>query len=178
IDHVTHALAAFQRTISHGLTPYERWLNGDDSALNTEAQEGFKLFISERIGCIRCHNGDNFSDQRLWDIGVVTKDRGAGAFNFKTPTLWGVASRGPYMHNGSENTLADVLELYSQGGRVKRPTLSPLIKPLNLSNEEKAQLIAFLQSLSPDDVTKRPSDVSPEKSKPWYENEDLFPKFD
>ena len=70
---------------------------------------------------------------------------------FKTPTLRNVDVRGPYMHNGSERSLADVIELYDQGGRKKRPSLAPEVVPLHLTAQEKANLIAFLKTLTSHD---------------------------
>ena len=69
-------------------------------------------------------------------------------YAFKTPTLRNVDRRGPYMHNGSENTLEDTIELYDLGGRSKRPSLSALVKPLRLTPAEKDELQAFLRTLT------------------------------
>ncbi|HJS75635.1 MAG TPA: hypothetical protein VJ921_15180 [Vicinamibacteria bacterium] len=69
-------------------------------------------------------------------------------YAFKTPTLRNVDRRYPYMHNGSEKTLEDTLELYDLGGRRKRPSLSPLIKALKLTPAEKGDLAAFLRTLT------------------------------
>jgi len=69
-------------------------------------------------------------------------------FAFKTPTLRNVDRRAPYMHDGSQSTLEDVINFYNIGGRVKRPSLSAVIKPLNLSEPEKRQLMAFLKTLT------------------------------
>ena len=70
---------------------------------------------------------------------------------FKTPTLRNIDRRAPFMHNGTEATLAEVVELYDLGGRVKRPSLSGDIKPLGLSADEKRALVAFMKSLTSDD---------------------------
>jgi cytochrome c peroxidase len=68
---------------------------------------------------------------------------------FKTPTLRNVALRAPYMHDGSRSTLAEVIDLYDRGG-IDRPSRADLIKPLGLSPTEKAELVAFLQTLTDD----------------------------
>jgi cytochrome c peroxidase len=73
-------------------------------------------------------------------------------YAFRTPGLRNTARRAPYGHNGSEATLASVIELYDRGGRVKRASLSPEIRPLHLSKNEKADLIAFLDTLTSSDA--------------------------
>jgi cytochrome c peroxidase len=69
-------------------------------------------------------------------------------FAFKTPTLRNARERAPYMHNGSERTLAQVIDLYDRGGRVRRPSLSPELRPLGLTADERRELLAFLETLS------------------------------
>lgn len=139
---------AFEKSISNGRTPYERWLDGEEQAISEIAQEGFRLFISEKTRCIVCHHGEAMSDSRLWDIGVPGEDLGAEAFRFKTATLWNVADRKPYMHNGSFATLEEVIENYNQGGMIKRAGLSNVLRPLKLSQEDKQALLEFLKTLS------------------------------
>jgi cytochrome c peroxidase len=68
-------------------------------------------------------------------------------YAFKTPTLRDVTRRGPYMHNGSVETLDEVIALYDRGG-IDRPSRDSEIHPLNLSNNEKTDLAAFLGTLS------------------------------
>jgi cytochrome c peroxidase len=145
------ALASFERTLVAVGSPFERWQRGEEDALTDEAKRGWELFTRH---CLRCHYGPNLSDGRFWDIGVAGADPGLGVFHpkayehqhtFRTPTLWGVAQRGPYMHNGSENTLMDVLDLYERGGRVRaRPALA--IEAIPLSKEDKSALIRLLQA--------------------------------
>ena len=81
-----------------------------------------------------------------WRAGLHA-DPGGGRGDFKTPTLREIARTAPYMHDGSLNTLDDVVEFYDQGGR-PNPELDPEIRPLRLSPNEKAQLVAFLRTLS------------------------------
>jgi cytochrome c peroxidase len=97
------------------------------------------------------------TDDSFHDIGVAGADRGRGAlfpdidvlqFAFKTPTLRDVARRAPYLHDGSEATLADVMDFYNDGGRAKRPSLAAEIVPLGLTKAECAQLVAFLETLT------------------------------
>ena len=96
--------------------------------------------------------GPTFSDERFHNTGVAWKngrlsDEGRGNGTFKTPTLREVARTAPYMHDGSMATLADVVNFYSDGGR-KNPFVDAEIRPLTLSDDEKRDMIRFLESLS------------------------------
>jgi cytochrome c peroxidase len=158
--HVEAALATFERTIVAGEAPFDRWIDGDDKAISPAAQHGFDLF-NGKAGCAQCHKGWNFTAGDFYDIGTATGDDiGRGAlfptspklrYAFKVPTLRDVARRAPYMHNGSEPTLAAVVDLYDRGG-IDRPSRSELIKPLHLTAADKADLIAFLRTLTGDPV--------------------------
>ncbi len=157
-DGVAKAISAYVRTIVSGNSAYDRFLAGEKSALSPSAQHGLALF-ERKARCVRCHTGFNFTDEGYHNIGVgmnkenpdlgrftVTKneaDKGA----FKTPTLRDVAKRGPYMHDGGEKTLEDVIAFYSKGG-VKNTWLSREMQPLNLTAQEQADLVAFLRSLN------------------------------
>jgi cytochrome c peroxidase len=165
---VAKAIAAFERSLICGNSAFDRYEDGDDAALSESEQHGLELF-REKANCVRCHTGFAFTDERYHNLGVgfdkpkpdlgrytVTKkvsDKGA----FKTPTLRNIAASAPYLHNGSAKTLEDVIEFYDKGG-VKNPHLSNEIKPLNLTAKEKADLVAFLKSLScPDLQTAAPA---------------------
>jgi cytochrome c peroxidase len=155
-ESIEAALATYERTIVSGRAPFDRWIEGDESAIGPAAKRGFDLF-NAKAGCAECHSGWNFTDGAFYDIGVGhDSDIGRGRifrnspklqYAFKTPTLRNVARRAPYMHNGSEPTLEAVIDLYDRGG-VDRPSRSELIKPLGLTEAEKADLIAFLETLS------------------------------
>ena len=158
-ESVAKAIATFERTVVSGIAPFDRWVNGDEKAITESAKRGFDLF-NTKAGCAKCHTGWNFTDDGFHDIGVKSQDRGRNAvldlpamqFAFKTPTLRNVDRRAPYLHDGSEATLEDVIALYEEGGRVKRPSLSPDIYRLNLTVEEKRDLIAFLRTLTSQDA--------------------------
>lgn len=135
--------------------------------LSRSAARGADLFFGE-AGCSQCHAGANLSDERYHNLGVglervsggtdkqadwgryeVTNeeaDRGA----FKTPGLRNVAETAPYMHNGSQQSLAEVVAWYAEGGGHSNPWLSPLIEPLGLDAAQQADLVAFLESLTGD----------------------------
>ena len=150
------ALATFERTIVAGESPFDRWIMGDETAINAASKRGFEIF-NGKARCSACHSGPSFTDGSFQDIGTAKNDDiGRGRlfptsaklrYAFKTPTLRDVARRGPYMHDGSVATLEDVIELYDKGG-IDRPSRSPAIKPLSLTGSEKADLVAFLQTLT------------------------------
>ncbi|MGB8182637.1 MAG: cytochrome c peroxidase [Stellaceae bacterium] len=156
--HIADALATFERTIVSGPAPFDRWIDGDDRAIDAQAKRGFVLFTG-KAGCSNCHIGWAFTDEGFYDVGTATgADIGRARlfsntvklkYAFKVPTLRDVARRAPYMHNGSEATLADVIDLYDRGG-IDRPSRADFIKPLHLTADEKADLIAFLDTLTSD----------------------------
>ena len=105
--------------------------------------------------CAKCHEGFNFTDNSFHNIGVKSADVGRFAQRkvasmrgaFKTPTLRDIELTAPYMHNGAYRTLEEVVEHYERGGDVK-DNLSPEMKPLELSAQDKADLVAFMKSLT------------------------------
>ena len=157
-DGIVEAIAAFVRTIFSGDSPFDHFEAGDRTALSVEAQRGFKLF-KRRAKCAKCHRGFNFTDEQFhntgvglydpnpdlgrYDISHQDEDKGA----FKTPTLRDLARTAPYMHNGSFETLEEVIEFYNEGG-IKNPYLDKELKPLHLTFQEKGDLLAFLKSLT------------------------------
>jgi len=153
---IEQALATFERSIVPTRAPFDRWINGDKNAISKSAVRGFDLF-NGKANCAACHSGWAFTDSTFHDIGTAQNDdlgRGklfptsaALRYAFKTPTLRDVARRAPYMHDGSVPTLAAVIDLYDRGG-IDRPSRAPEIHPLNLTADEKTDLIAFLDTLS------------------------------
>lgn len=153
------ALSSFQRTIVAGNAPFDRWVRGDGQAVSESAKRGFALF-EDKARCALCHQGFNFSDNGFHNIGLKgNTDLGRGAKvpvrilkgAFKTPTLRDIALTRPYMHNGAYNTLEEVVEHYNRGGDEKE-SLDPNMQPLNLSAQEKADLVEFLKTLTSSQV--------------------------
>lgn len=159
VDAVGKAIATFQRTLLSGNSPFDRFESGkDQNAIADAAQRGLKLFRG-KARCGTCHAGFNFSDENFHNLGVgwgheavdlgryhvTQKQQDIGAF--KTPTLREIEHTAPYMHDGSLNTLEEVVDFYNQGG-IKNPFRSPLLMPLNLTDMEKKDLAAFLRTLS------------------------------
>jgi cytochrome c peroxidase len=156
IDTIATAVAAFERTIEPAITPFDRWIAGDETAISAAAKRGFALF-NGKAACVACHNGWRFTDDQFHDIGTTTTDQGRGKvakdeslnFAFKTPTLRSVALRAPYMHNASLATLDDVVRHYEKGG-IDRPSRSPLFVPIQLSDAERHDLVVFMNTLTGD----------------------------
>jgi cytochrome c peroxidase len=152
------AIATFERSIVSGEAPFDRWIGGDEGAISNAAKRGFDLFNS-KAHCASCHSGWAFTDGSFHDIGTAKdNDIGRGRlfptsiklrYAFKTPTLRDATRRAPYMHDGSVATMKDVIDLYDRGG-IERPSRSERIFPLKLTDREKDDLIAFLQTLTSD----------------------------
>ena len=156
---IARAIAAFERTVVSTNSAYDKYLAGDKAALSEAAARGLGLFTG-KAGCEACHNGPNFTDNRFHNIGVpqvgpLKEDVGRYAVTkqeqdrmaFKTPTLRSVALTAPYMHDGAFKTLDEVIEFYNKGGEaVLGKDLS--MTPLNLTNQEKNDLVEFLKALT------------------------------
>lgn len=159
-DHfvITRALACFERTIISGNSRYDQFhFQSKEKALNKNERKGMDLFFSQQTGCSNCHSGFNFTDYSFKNNGlyIAYQDSGRKRLTnletdravFKVPTLRNVSLTAPYMHDGSLQTLEEVVDHYSIGGKPHK-NRSELIKPLNLNEDEKLQLVAFLHSLT------------------------------
>ena len=164
IDRVAQAIASFERTIVSGNSPYDRFKSaGDKTALTESQKRGMDIFFDNNRGrCSICHAGTNFTDEKYHNLGVgwdKNPDDHMGRFTqtgeeadkgaFKTPTLRNIADTGPYLHDGSEKTLMDVVEFYVKGGN-PNPHLDKEMKKLELSEQDKKDLVAFMEALSGD----------------------------
>lgn len=156
---IAEAIAAYERTVLSTNSAFDKYVLGDVKAMDEAAARGLGLFKG-KARCILCHNGPNFTDNQFHNLGVpqvgpmkedlgrynvtrADKDKGA----FKTPTLRSVTETAPYMHDGAFKTLEEVVDFLDQGGGTN-PTLSPLMRPLGLTTEEKADLVMFLKALT------------------------------
>lgn len=149
------AIAAYERTILSGGAPYDRFTAGDEKALSPAARRGWVLFFG-KARCSACHSGPNFTDNAFHNIGVgmaaESPDAGRSAISklegdtgaFKTPTLREIARTAPYMHDGSEKTLTDVVQYYNKGG-THNEYLDEEIFPLKLTDDEVADIVKFLE---------------------------------
>lgn len=158
-ERVGMAIATFERTVVSSVAPFDAWIAGDEGAISEDAQRGFELFVGKG-NCAACHEGWRFTDDSFHDIGLDDDDLGRGALfpnittmqnAFKTPGLRNINQRAPYMHDGSIETLADVVRHYNDGG-ISRPSRSPEVTPLGLDEVEIAQIVAFLDTLTSQDA--------------------------
>ncbi len=154
-DNLLTAIATYERTVVAGTAPFDRWIEGDDTALSSAAQRGFTLF-NGKAGCAACHSGWNFTDNKFHDIGLPTDDIGRGKFEpdnvlaqhaFKTPGLRNLIYRAPFGHHGQSPDLESIVAFYVSGG-TDRPSKSPLIRPLAMDESESRDLVEFLKSLT------------------------------
>jgi len=159
------ALASFVRTLVSGGSPYDRHLARDDTTFDAAAARGETLFLSERAACFHCHSPGSLTNGGYFNNGsfVAGGDTGRQALTgragdlgkFKVPGLRNVAASAPYMHDGSLATLADVIDQYDAGGRGD-PATDPQVRPLGLTADQRADLLAFLTSLTDDAFLKDP----------------------
>jgi len=191
VANVTKALASFERTIISARSPYDRYhYYRDDNAVSESAKRGEVLFFNQHIGCFRCHSGFNFSDATVNErnAGRPIEFHNTGLYNlpgllsypapnvgiyeftkapadvgkFKTPTLRNIALTAPYMHDGSVPTLDAVLDHYSAGGRGHaNPNKDSLIAGFTLSSQDRADLIAFLNTLTDQALIHDPAFSNP-----------------
>ncbi len=164
---VVAAIAAFERTLLCGNSPFDRYqFGGEKSALSPAAVRGLAIFTNKEKGnCATCHTiGEGFAiftDGKFHNLGVGMNAEGEltdpGRFKFsgheadraafRTPSLRNVAKTAPYMHDGSLKNLKEVIDFY-MGGANSNPHLDPQIRPLKLTAQERDDLLAFLESLT------------------------------
>lgn len=155
---IAKAIASFERTILSEDSAFDRWRAGDENAMSSSAKRGFNIF-NGKAECALCHQGFNFTDNGFHNIGLKepegVADLGRFAHRkvavlkgaFKTPTLRDIALTAPYMHNGTYQTLEEVVEHYVRGGDVKE-NLDANMNPLNLTEQDKRDLVEFMRSLT------------------------------
>jgi cytochrome c peroxidase len=164
---IEKSLASFERTLLSGDSPFDQYqYGGNKQALSPAAIRGLTIFEdSKRGNCTVCHTINDhyalFTDGKFHNTGAGVNGEGdftdLGRFGqtkiqadkgeFKTPTLRNVALSAPYMHDGSLKTLNDVVDFYAGGGN-SNPYLDQDIKSLHLSAQDRADLVAFLESLT------------------------------
>lgn len=158
---IVRAIATFERSLISGNSPYDKYrFQGKVGALSPDELAGMDLFFSERTNCSKCHSGFNFTNYGFENNGLYQTYEDPGRYRltkqdhdlarFKVPTLRNVAETAPYMHDGSLGSLREVVDHYVSGG-AKHQNKSSLIRPLDLQEREKQQLVRFLESLSDHD---------------------------
>jgi cytochrome c peroxidase len=149
---IAMAIATHERTLFSDRAPLDRYASAIEP-LTAQENRGSEIYVTAQ--CNFCHGGPLLSDQNFHNVGVrpQIEDIGraivTGSANdrgrFKTPSLRNVELRAPYMHNGQFATLEDVVEFYNRGGDFNAPNKDPRVRPLNLTSQQKADLVAFLK---------------------------------
>jgi cytochrome c peroxidase len=157
---VAKAIAAFERTLVAHKAPFQLYVSGDSKAISASAKRGFELFRGKAM-CITCHVPPVLTDNLFHNIGTpqagplkedlgryeVTKDE-ADKGRFKTPGLYNSASFAFFMHDGAFSKMSQVIEHYNMGGNPQDKNQDPLMMPLKLNDKEKADLAAFMETLT------------------------------
>lgn len=150
---IAMAIATHERTLFSDRTPLDREIYGIEQ-LTAEERHGRELFVG--LKCNFCHSGPLMTDHQFHNIGVRPQSDDPGRFNvtnlegdrssFKTPNLRNVELRAPFMHNGGVATIEEVVEFYNRGGDFPAPNVETgVIRPLNMTPGERADMVAFLK---------------------------------
>lgn len=170
--HLASAIAAFERTLETSDSPFDNWKFADDSnAVSSAVKRGFLIF-NGKGKCVQCHFGADLTANEFRNIGLFNgkdlNDSGRAVISgspedigkFKTASLRNVGVTAPYMHNGRFKTLQEVIDFYDDPAKVIPNAInrdSLLAKPMGLTKLEKADLEAFLVSLTDKRFTVSPS---------------------
>ncbi|HUM69632.1 MAG TPA: parallel beta-helix domain-containing protein [Chloroflexota bacterium] len=156
-ENVERALAAFQRSLITDNSPFDQYAEGDFNALTPSQRRGLALFRSGATRCFECHAAPTFATDTFRVVGVESDDPGRAAIAndgdfgaFKVPTLRNIALTAPYMHNGSMASLEEVLDFYAEGGGRAhgQENIDVFVQGFEMSDQEKADLLAFLMALT------------------------------
>jgi len=162
---IARSLANFERSLISGYSRYDQYLNYNKNTLSKSELRGMNLFFSDKTNCASCHSDFNFTNYAFENNGLYEEYADEGRFRltqneedralFKVPTLRNIELTAPYMHDGSLATLEEIIEHYNSGGK-NHSHKSDLIQPLQLSKQEKKNLIAFLKSLTDESFVNNP----------------------
>jgi cytochrome c peroxidase len=167
LANLARSLAAFERTLVSRDSRFDRYARGEREALSASERNGLTLFRSLATRCFECHRLPTLEAPLALSIGVPSPDPGVGAVSglaaqrgfFGVPSLRNVALTAPYMHDGSLATLEDVVAFYRLGGGlahgVPASRLHEFVRPIEMSDAEAADLVAFLRALT--DESARPA---------------------
>ena len=158
---ITKAIACYERTLISGNSRYDQYVyQNKNHVLSSSEKKGMDLF--NKLYCVSCHSGFNFSNGEIVNNGLYEKYEDVGKMRvslneidngcFKVPTLRNIALTAPYMHNGSLQTLEEVIDHYMKGGN-EHPNKHPFIKSFMLSKSDKKNLVSFLRSLTDSSFT-------------------------
>jgi cytochrome c peroxidase len=191
VKNIQYAITSFVKTITSFNSPYDKfYFQKDETALTSSQKNGMLLFFSAKLKCNTCHGGINFNTasseansnyfntgltnvlQSSFDKGLYEKTNQQNDIGkYKVPTLRNLAFTAPYFHDGSIQSLEEVIELYEKGGLAQKATMpqkSKFITGFKLTSPERRDLIAFLLSLSDSSVI-----INPRYANPFTEDETI-----
>lgn len=152
---LTQALSHFQKSLYYENSFFDEWQK-DGVEVSESIKKGYDLF-KNKLNCTACHSGKTFTNSALENNGLYEKFSDPGHYlisadssdigKFKVPTLRNIEITGPYMHDGSMETLEEVIAHYESGGH-NHPNKSKLIQSFDLTEQERDELISFLKSLT------------------------------
>jgi cytochrome c peroxidase len=152
---IAMAIATYERTLFSNQAPIDAFFGGNQQALTQLELQGQNVFISQQASCAVCHAGNLFTNQTFRYIGVRPQNEDVGRFavtnnpadigRMRVPSLRNVELRGPFFHTGKFMTLEEVVDFYNRGGDFNGPNKDPLIRPLNLTQQQRDALVAFLK---------------------------------
>lgn len=163
---ITRSIACFERSLLSGESSYDQYqYHGETSALSAAALRGMDLFFSTKTNCSKCHSDFNFTNYAFENNGLYEVYADDGRFRltgvepdralFKVPSLRNIELTAPYMHDGSLQTLVEVIDHYQSGGK-NHPQKSDLIQAMDLTEIEKDDLLQFLKSLTDEAFISNP----------------------
>lgn len=152
---LTQALSFFQKSLYYENSSFDEWQN-DGVEVSESVKNGYSLF-NDKLNCAVCHNGKAFTNSSIENNGLYEVYPDPGHFlisadssdigKFKVPTLRNIEITAPYMHDGSFESLEEVIAHYESGGK-DHLNKSNLIQPFELTDKERKDLILFLKSLT------------------------------
>ncbi|HET6243342.1 MAG: c-type cytochrome [Bacteroidetes bacterium] len=161
-ENIGISLAEFQKSLGTANSPFDRWMNGNEGAMNESAIRGREIF-NTKGKCFDCHFGPDFTGNEFKNIGLfnglefndvgrfeISKDS-SDLGKFKVPGLRNIAVTAPYMHNGMFTTLRESIEFYNQPDKFVKNRInedSLMLSPLNLSEQEITDIEEFLKALT------------------------------
>jgi len=163
---LTRAISTFERSLISGNSRYDQYFFQSNNNVFTDAEiRGMDLFFGEKTGCSNCHNDFNFTNYAFENNGLYEDYSDPGRFRltgdendrakFKVPTLRNIELTAPYMHDGSMETLEEIISHYETGGK-NHSNKSQLLQPFTLTETERSELILFLKTLTDEAFVDNP----------------------
>jgi cytochrome c peroxidase len=180
LNHLTNAIAEYESTLVFVDSPFQKYIEGNRSALSEEAKKGALLFLKTAedggLGCVNCHYGKIFSSENFFNIGVYSSgvganqdgydfgrrnvDRNVGKFRFKNPSLLNISETAPYFHNGMAATLEEAIRYHVQDGNADKIRNTIRVPKINHDSVNAIIESEFRQSANADTRFLLPKAIS------------------